>query len=375
LTSRLERVRLAPDLNNADWSYGTEAGYLAELCRYWARDFDWRTQEKAINAWPHFKTEIDGTPIHFMHIRGKGPEGAAPLPLILNHGWPWTFWDYYKTIGPLSDPAAFGGDPADAFDLVVPSLPGFGFSTPLQVSGLNFWRTADLWVELMDRLGYGRFASFGSDWGGLVTSQLGHKYADRMLGIYLTFAAPLSIILQPLPTADEYGPDEQDMFARTTDFFTTGSGYSAIQFTRPQSIGHALNDSPAGLASWMVEKRRAWSDCKGDVESVFTKGELLTTLTIYWATQTAASSARYYAELLRQPWSPAHAGTPLIDVPTGFAAFEQEVLQMPRSWFERTYDLQRYNRFSEGGHFAAMEQPTVVVDELRAFFRPLRSSM
>ncbi|WP_231635841.1 epoxide hydrolase family protein [Novosphingobium sp. ST904] len=190
LRARLERTRFAADFANEDWRYGFNGDYLRELVAYWLDGYDWRTQENAINAWPQFKTEMDGVPIHFIHVKGKGPN---PTPLILTHGWPWTFWDYRELIGPLTDPAAYGGDPADAFHLVIPSLPGYVFSTPLTTPGHNFWTTADLWVKLMDGLGYPRFASHGEDWGAFLTAQLGHKYPDRMIGVHFTTMFPLDM--------------------------------------------------------------------------------------------------------------------------------------------------------------------------------------
>ncbi len=370
LKERLARARYAEDFANEGWAYGTNASYLRELCDYWKDGFDWRAQEGAMNRYAHYRTEIEGTPIHFIHERGKGPN---PMPIVLSHGWPWTFWDYQKLIGPLTDPAAHGGDPADAFDVVVPSLPGYGFSSPLRTPGLNFWRTADLWVELMqDVLGYERFSAYGADWGAAVTSQLGHKYADRIYGIHTSMPIPLDVFLCPLPEASEFSADEAGWFEGNARFFTDGSGYSGLQATRPQSLAYGLNDSPVAQCAWILEKRRAWSDCNGDVESIFSKDDLLTTMTLYWATQTAGSSARYYYECLHNPWKPSHDRTPRVEAPSGIAMFDHEVAHWPKSWIEKTYNLQRYKRYHDGGHFAPMEQPAVIIDELREFFRPLR---
>ena len=277
LHDRLARARYPNDLGNDQWAYGTNAEYLKELCTYWRTGFDWRAQERAINALPHYRTTIEGNPIHFIHQPGKGPK---PIPIILNHGWPWTFWDMNKIIGPLSDPAAYGGDPADAFDVIVPSLPGYGYSTPLANTGLNFWRTADLWVQLMqDKLGYKRFASYGGDWGSLVTAQLGHKHADKLYGVYVSLPLPLDLFFSPLPGPEQYAADEKNWHAENELFFATESGYSAIQATKPQSLGYGLADSPVAQCAWILEKRRTWSHCKGNVESVFSKDELLTTTT------------------------------------------------------------------------------------------------
>lgn len=371
LRQRLASARYAEDFANDAWAYGTNGAYLRELCDYWKDGFDWRAQERAINRYAHFKTVVEGMPVHFIHQRGKGPR---PMPLLLSHGWPWTFWDFQKLIGPLTDPAAHGGDPADAFDVIVPSLPGFGFSTPLRTPGINFWRTADLWVELMQQqLGYERFSAYGADWGAMITSQLGHKHADKLYGIHTSFPVPLDLLFCPLPPASEFAADEKRWFDRNAHFFAAESAYLAIQSTKPQTLAYGLNDSPVAQCAWVLEKRRTWSDCGGDVETVFDKDDLLTTMTLYWATQSGGSSARYYYECLHNPWQPSHSRSPRIEAPTGVAIFDNEVLNWPRQWIEKTYNLQRYRRFSSGGHFAPMEQPAILVDELREFFRPLRA--
>ncbi len=368
LRVRLERTRWSPELANDDWRYGTRGDYLRELVAYWRSGFDWRAQERAINAVAQFRTSIDGLPIHFVHVRGRGPR---PIPLLLGHGWPWTFWDLKKIIGPLSDPVAHGGDPGDAFDVVVPSLPGYAFSTPLTVPGINFWRTADLWVQLMERLGYPRFAAQGGDWGALVAAQLGHKHAARLIGVHLHFCTPLTALAGRPLDASEYG-DETHLIEHNTRFLRDGSGYANIQATRPQTLAHALDDSPVGLCAWLVEKRRSWSDCGGDVERVFTRDELLTTVCLYWLTHSFGSSARYYYEAAHHPWRPSHDRQPVVEAPTGVARFPRDVLVMPRRWIERYYNLQRYTEMPRGGHFAPMEEPALLVDELRSFFRPLR---
>jgi len=369
LRARLARARWSPDHSNADWRYGTRGDYLRELVTYWLHQFDWRAQERAINAVPQFRTAIDGIPIHFVHQRGTGP---APIPLLLGHGWPWTFWDLHKVIGPLSDPGAHGGDPRDAFHIVVPSLPGYTFSNPLTTPGINFWRTADLWVQLMERLGYPRFAAQGGDWGALVAAQLGHKYADRLVGVHLHFCAPLTAFAGRPLDASEYDPDEQHLLEHNTRFARDERGYASIQTTRPQTLAHALDDSPLGLCAWIVEKRRSWSDCGGDVERAFTRDELLTTISLYWLTRSFGSSARFYYEAAHQPWKPSHDRHPVVEAPTGIAVFPRDVLIMPRRFRERYYNLQRCTQMPRGGHFAPMEQPGLLVDDIRSLFRPLR---
>jgi pimeloyl-ACP methyl ester carboxylesterase len=291
-----------------------------------------------MNSFANYKTTIDSIPIHFIHEPGKGPN---PIPLILSHGWPWIFWDFQKVIRPLSDPASFGGDPADAFDVIVPSLPGFGFSTPLTTTGINYWRTADLWVTLMqDVLGYDKFAAQGGDWGALLTAQLGHKYADKLIGTHVNVMAPLSIFGGSMPEESEYGPGEEGLLEKNNHFFTAESGYSALQSTKPQTLAFALNDSPVGLCSWIVEKRRTWSDCGGDVEKRFSKDDLLTTM-IYWVTQSFGTSARYYYEATHHPWQPSHNHSPVVESPMGVAVFYEDVLVMPRKWADNYYNLKR----------------------------------
>jgi pimeloyl-ACP methyl ester carboxylesterase len=342
------------------------------LIEYWRDTYDWRKVEREINSFANYKTVIDGIPVHFIHEPGKGPN---PIPLIMSHGWPWTFWDFHKVIRPLTDPASYGGDPRDAFDVVVPSLPGYGFSTPLTKPGINYWRTADLWVTLMrDVLGYDKFAAQGGDWGAIITAQLGHKYAQHLIGIHVHLLVNLDFFNGGGgPTPEDFGPGEETWLEHGRKFMREGSGYSAMQTTRPQTVAFALNDSPAGLCSWILEKRRAWSDCGGNVERRFTKDDLCTTMTIYWATQTYGTSACYYYEAAHNLWQPSHNRMPTIEAPTGAAVFLKEVFLMPRKWAERYYNLKRWTVMPSGGHFAPMEEPERLIEDIRAFFRPLRT--
>jgi pimeloyl-ACP methyl ester carboxylesterase len=369
LRRRLEHTRFAEDFANAGWEYGTNGDYLKELVAYWRDHYDWRKHEKEMNAWPHFRTVIDDMPIHFMHIRGKGPK---PIPLILSHGWPWSFWDFRKVIGPLSDPAAYGGDPADAFDVVVPSLPGFGFSTPLSKTGINFTTTADLWVKLMNGLGYERFATHGGDWGAFISAQLGHKYADRLYGTHFTVMTPLDMFSGGSVPAEDYAPEEMARLQRNQLFMQTGISHLILQSQTPQSVAYAFNDSPVGLCSWLVQKRRSWSDCGGNVEACFSKDDLLTLVMIYWLTQCYGTSARYYYEAVHHPWQPSHDRMPVVEAPVGVSVFANELVIQPRRWAERYYNLRRWTEFPTGGHFAAAEQPEAVIDDVRAFYRELR---
>lgn len=370
LSGRLQRTRLAPEFANDDWSYGTNGSYLQELLDYWSTDYDWRKHEAEINRYANYKTTIEDIPVHFIYERGKGPN---PTPLILTHGWPWTFWDWHKLIGPLTDPEAYGGDPADSFDVVIPSLPGFGFSTPLTTPKINFWRTADLWTTLMrDVLGYDKFAAGGGDWGAFLTAQLGHKYAQHLLGIYIHLTGPLDIFNGPLPDEEYYGPSEKAWFQRNQEFFSAESGYSAIQSTKPQTLAFALNDSPAGLCAWILEKRRTWSDSGGDVERRFSKDDLLTTISIYWFTQSFGTSARYYYECVHNPWQPSHDRAPVVEAPTGVGVFLGEVILFPHRWAQQYYNLQHWQVMESGGHFAPMEEPVRLLEDMRQFFRTVR---
>ena len=368
LAERLARARLAPDFGNEDWGYGTPSSYLEELVRYWRDAYDWRRHEAAMNAFAHFRVRIDGVPIHFVHEPGRGPD---PLPLVLTHGWPWTFWDYEALIRPLADPAAFGGDPADAFHVVVPSLPGFGFSTPLDRTGVHYGRVAELWVKLMrDVLGYPRFAAQGGDWGGIVTAELGHRFAESLVGIHLTLAGHPCILAARRP--EDYAEAEADWPEREAVMRPKTSSHMAVHTTDPQTLAHGLNDSPVGLASWIVERRRAWSDCGGDVERRFSKDALLTTVALYWFTQSIGTSMRFYKESLAPWWRPAHARTPAIEAPTAIAMFVNDVVLVPRKTAERATNLVHWSVFEEGGHFAPAEEPERLVEDVRAAFRPLR---
>lgn len=375
LKERLARTRWTADFANDGWTYGADAAYVRELAEYWRDGYDWRARETMMNAFPQFRTTIDGLPIHFIHVRGKGRSGGpAPRPLILNHGWPWTFWDFHKVIGPLSDPAAHGGDPADAFDVIAPSLPGYAFSTPLTKTGVNFWNTADLWVELMARLGYDRFATQGGDWGSFVSAQLGHKHADKVIGVHIHTPSPLNFMTamgggyEP----DDFGPEDAALIEKSKHMLAEEVGYFMLQRTKPQTPAVALNDSPAGLLAWIVEKRRSWSDSHGDVERRFTKDELIDTVMLYWVTESYHSSARYYYEAFHNPWRPSHDRTPVVEAPVGIPLLPAELTVPTRRWAERYYNLQRWTTLPEGGHFAAMEVPELLVADIRAFFRDLR---
>lgn len=383
LRQRLRNTRWPEDFGNEDWKYGTPTAYLKSLVETWVEDYDWRAAEREMNSFDHFRTEIEGVRVHFIREAGKGP---APIPLILSHGWPWTFWDMRHVIRPLADPAAFGGDAADAFDVIVPSLPGFAFSTPLRVAGINWWRTADLWHRLMtERLGYDRFAASGGDWGALVTAQLGHKYAASLHGVHLLHAIPLTLFNTERPwditggamvPAGVQGELREAMHARQRRV----ASHVAVQVLDPQTLANGLNDSPAGLLSWLVERRRAWGDTRGDVESAFPREHLLTTTMLYWITGSFHTSARFYAEAAHHPWKPSHDRWPVVEAPTGFTFLDGEKppgVDDPVAAFEaseraRVYNLKQINRHPRGGHFGHYEAPEAVVTAIRALFRDLR---
>ena len=366
LKDRLARTRWPDEIPGSGWDYGSSLDYIKELVEYWRTKFDWRSQERLINSFSHFKADVDGLGIHFIHEKGKGPN---PIPLVITHGWPSTFFEMYKIIPMLSDPGSHGGDPADAFDVVAPSLPGYGFSDATDKRGMDTSVVGDLWAKLMsDSLGYQRFAAQGGDWGARVTAQLGHSHSDKVVGIYVTSAhAPTPYTG---PGTRELSEAEKGMLQHRERWLADEGGYSHIQGTKPQTLSYGLNDSPAGLAAWIVEKYRTWSDCDGDVESRYSKDELLTTVTIYWVTQSINSSTRLYYEVLRKPWNLEKGEK--IQVPVAVAAFPRENTVPLREWAERSYNIQHWTDMPSGGHFAALEEPARLAEDIRGFFRSLR---
>jgi pimeloyl-ACP methyl ester carboxylesterase len=368
LDDRLRTIVWADEPSGVeDWRYGVDGAYVRELVAYWREAYDWRGQEAAMNRWPHVRGEIDGVTVHALYERGSGP---APLPLVLTHGWPWTFWDFAKVIEPLAHPERFGDDPTDAFDVVVPSLPGSVFSTPCP-AGVGWSQTAGIWVKLMDELGYQRFGAHGGDSGAYVTAQLAHAFPNRLVGAHLTFPALLGVDLGTI-TRDDFAPDEVDYFDleypkpyNLTHFLT--------HVLEPQTLAWAMQDSPVGLAAWMLQRRRAWSDCGGQVERRFSKDELITSFCLYWLTGTFGGSVRYYADSFAVPWTPSHDRRPTLQAPTGVAVFPRELVHVPRALAERDANLVHWTRMERGGHFAAAEEPELLVDDLRTFFRQFRT--
>jgi epoxide hydrolase len=366
LKARLARARLPDEIPGSDWTYGTSRAYLESLVRYWRDRFDWRAQERALNRFEQFTTTIDGLKIHFIHRRSKQPNA---LPLLVTHGWPGSIVEFTKVIEPLTDPLAHGGRADDAFDIVAPSLPGFGFSDKPRERGFDPTRMAAIEATLMARLGYGRYGVQGGDWGSIVGTRIALNDAPHVAGLHLNMCRT-----GPPPGAsptDGLTAAELDRVKRVEAWQNEETGYQRIQGTKPQTLGYALNDSPVGLAAWIVEKFRSWCDCDGNPEKIFSKDELLTNITLYWLTETATSSARIYYETTHAAPVPANRR---IEVPTACADFPKEPIWSPRKWMEARYNITRWTEMPRGGHFAAFEQPRLFVDDVRAFFHDVRSA-
>ena len=362
LHRRLDATRWAEPLPGDPWEHGASIEYIRELCAHWRHRYDWRHHEAALNQFPQFLCEVDGVDLHFWHVKGKGPN---PVPLLLVHGWPGSIYEFHHLIGPLTDPAAHGGDPADSFDVVIPALPGYGFGGKPREPGWDAKRVASAFDTLMrQHLGYPRYGYQGGDWGAIVGMALGAHHGASVLGLHLNMA------LAPPPPGEENTEEAKKVGAQAAAWQKAETGYSHLQATKPLSLGIAQSDSPAGIAAWIVEKFRTWSDCGGDVESVFSKDWLLTNLMFYWAPNSIASAAHLYRETTaRSPQERLYAPVP---VPTAVALFPKEILKSPRRWLAHRFDLRRYTEMPHGGHFAAVEQPKLLLEDVRAFFRGLR---
>lgn len=387
LRRRLLATKWPLDADNQDGYYGVRRSYLQELVAYWADGFDWRAAERAINAYENYRVDVAGVPVHFLRKPGVGPN---PVPLILSHGWPWTFWHWSKVIDRLADPAAFGGDPDDAFEVIVPSLPGFGFSTPLpDAPDMNFWKIADVWHQLMTGvLGHEKYAAAGCDVGALVTGQLGHKYASEIYAIHIGSALKLTLFngdlgwnissSQPLP--EHLPPAIRDGIITIQKRFAV---HLAAHVLHPTTLAYGLTDSPAGMLAWILERWDNWSDDNGDIETVFTKDDLLTHATIFWAGNAIETSIRTYANNNRYPWTPSHDRLPVVEAPTGitFVAYEnppgittkeqrvQSFLNSDRAAWYRHVNITAHDH---GGHFIPWEIPDGWTDDLRRTLRPYR---
>ncbi|WP_405103743.1 epoxide hydrolase family protein [Micromonospora sp. NBC_01412] len=362
LRQRLAATRWPDESPATGWEAGVPLGYLKDLADYWGTEYDWRAHEARLNEFPQFTTEIDGQTVHFLHVRSPEP-GAVPL--ILTHGWPGSVVEFMNIIGPLTDPARYGGDTADAFHVVAPSLPGFGFSTPLAAPGWGTSRVAQAWSELMKRLGYDRYGAQGGDTGAIITPELGRIDSDHVIGVHVnnlgTFPSGDPAELAGLTEADQARLEFMTTWGRDM------SGYAIVQSTRPQTISYALTDSPVGQLAWIIEKFKEWTDpSTGLPEDAVDRDLILTDVSVYWLTGTAGSAARIYYEDART-WGQA---SPRSQVPTGVAVFPNDITLRPLA--ERDHNVVHWSEFSRGGHFAALEAPDLLVDDVRKFFRPLR---
>jgi pimeloyl-ACP methyl ester carboxylesterase len=359
LQHRLRATRWPEPIDGAGWEYGASIAYVRELCAYWAEDYNWREHEARLNAIPGFVVDVDGVDIHFWHIKGKGPR---PFPLLMIHGWPGSIMEFEQMVPVLTDPAAHAGSAADSFDLVIPALPGFGFGGKPKDRGWGISRIAAAFDTLMTReLGYSRYGVQGGDWGGITAAKMGSAHADHVAAIHLNF------VIAP-PPADMSDADREAAALR--DAFQAGeTGYSNVQGTKPDSLTIAQSDSPAGLAAWITEKFRTWSDCGGELESIYSKDTLLTNIMFYWAPNSAASAARIYYEARRDRAAFSYGK---VEVPTAAAIFPQEPWRVPRNWAEARYNIVRWTEMPGGGHFAALEQPELLANDVREFFRTIR---
>jgi epoxide hydrolase len=355
LQSRLARTRWPEAECVDDWSQGMPLAYARELAEYWANEYGWRAREAALNRYDQFTTEIDGLDIHFIHQRS--PHDDA-FPLLITHGWPGSVVEFHKVIEPLTNPTAHGGRAADAFHVVCPSLPGYGFSGKPTATGWGVEKIAGAWETLMVRLGYERYGAQGGDWGSAVTTQIGRN-GGRCVAIHTN----MPLALPPAAGVDNPTDEEQQALERLAYYREWDSGYSKQQSTRPQTLGYGLVDSPVGQLAWIVEKFWSWMDCDGHPENVLSRDELLDNVMVYWVTASAASSARLYWENFRS-----FAGGDRVELPTGVAAFPKEIISAPRSWCEANYNITRWTTMPRGGHFAAFEQPELFVEDVRAFF-------
>ncbi|MCR9184514.1 MAG: epoxide hydrolase 1 [Halieaceae bacterium] len=364
LQRRLSTTRWPEKETCDDWSQGIPLAYTQELAGYWAREYDWRRCEAELNRWPQFRTRLDGIDIHFLHCRSPH---AGALPLIISHGWPGSVLEFRHIIDALVDPVAHGGSAADAFHVVIPSLPGYGFSGKPTGTGTSVERIGRMWGELMARLGYSRYIAQGGDWGSMITQSIGQTETDHCAGIHIT----MPIVTPDPETMNDLKPNEQAALEAMTFYAQWDSGYSKQQSTRPQTLGYGLADSPVGQMAWVVEKFYAWTDCERDgikhPEHVINRDELLDNVMLYWLNNTGASSARLYWESFNNP------SMQPIAMPTGCSIFPKEIFRSSRRWAEQRFqNLIHWNELSQGGHFAALEQPDVLVNELRTCFRSLR---
>ncbi len=371
LRERLRRTRWPEAETVDDWSQGIPLAYVREVCDYWADEYDWRARERDLNRFDQFVARVGDMDVHFVHARSPEPDA---VPLVITHGWPGSVVEFQKVIGPLANPAAHGGAASDAFHVVCPSLPGFGFSGKPARTGWGVDRIADCWAELMAGLGYDRYGAQGGDWGSGVSIAIATRHPDSCLGIHLNMVMRTHMAIPDLRKVDlTRTPEEQDAVTRLRYFMDWGTAYNRQHSTRPQTLGYGLTDSPAGQAAWILEKFREWTDCDGHPENALSRDELLDNVMLYWLSAGATSSARLYWETFR-PIAGGSAAKPApVTVPTGVAKFPAEIVPPVRAWCEPFFDdIRHWSVMPRGGHFAAFEQPELFVDDVRAFFRPLR---
>jgi pimeloyl-ACP methyl ester carboxylesterase len=384
---RLRQTRWASDPGNETMEYyGISTEYLKDMVDYWVNEFDWRAVEAKINQFNQHRVAIDGVPIHYIYERSKNPDA---IPLLLSHGWPWTFWDWRKVIGPLTDPAAYGGDPADSFHVVVPSLPGFCFSNPFPDIDMNHWKMADLFQKLMtETLGFEKYAAGGADYGALISSCLGHKYAKSLYGIQIGHE-----LIPPMFQDDRFWDVTSGMtptglppevYAQVLKFNDTYASHVAVHQLDGQTLTHGLNDSPAGMLAWLLKRWKKWSDQSVDFATAFPKEHIMTNATLFWVTQSIGPSIRIYRNANRFPWKPSHGRQPQIEAPTGFTFFLGDVFP-PGATMENRVDIFKSgpagpwfntvftNVHEKGGHFTPWENPDAVIADLRAMFRNRRN--
>ena len=360
LKKRLSMTRWPNKETPEDWSQGIPLGYMKELCDYWQHEYDWRAREERLNRFPQFITEIDGVDIHFIHLPSVHQNAQ---PLIITHGWPGSVVEFHKVIEPLADPTAHGGNTEDAFHVVVPSLPGYGFSGKPEVTGWGIEKIADVWGELMARLGYDHYFAQGGDWGAMVTTHIGLQDKEHCDAIHLN----MPVVIPDANTMAELTPSEQASLMSMKFYQDWDSGYSKQQSTRPQTVGYGLVDSPSGQAAWIIEKFYQWTDCNGHPENAISRDELLDNVMMYWLSKSAASSARLYWESFKNPPQDE------VDIPTGCSIFPKEIVRPSERWIRKRFtNLKYYNELEKGGHFAAFEQPKIFLQEIRTYFRSLR---
>ncbi len=366
LRARIRQTRWPDEIQDSNWGNGFDLKFLKNLCRYWSEDFDWQAQIDRLSQFPHYRFESGEGKIHFLHVKGNGP---AAIPLVITHGWPGSFLEMLEIIPLLTNPAEHGFAAEVSFDVIVPSLPGFGFSDQPQLAGVNSFRVAEIWMELMQALGYDRFAAQGGDIGAGVSTALGLCHGEHLIGVHLNYIP--GSYKPHLVQGTEITAAERQFQADAARWYDENGAYAHLQGTRPQTPVYALNDSPAGLAAWILEKFREWSDCGGNLYNSFSRDALLTNVTLYWMTQTISSSFRIYREGRRSPFH--FSSTDYVRTPCAVACFPKEIMTPPRSWVERGYNVSRWTMMPKGGHFAASEEPELLASDIQAFFGNLRA--